>query len=237
MSGGLAYILPNDVDGNATGQEIDFDLIESETHTNASELTEHPVEKDSDVTDHVKHDPIELSLKVWVTNAPIEEQDAYGGGFGKVQLQLPPVPPPANPIDQLFQAIKGAILGPVPPPVVNVLLFQDEFDKVQDTHIALTALERSGLSSTVVTSTMNYPNMILEKVDYEKTEAGSGSFELGFKQVRIVTTSTVAAPAPAEPRGAPPVKKGSQATSAPGTDAAKSLASKLLDGAKGAMGL
>lgn len=233
MSGGLAYLLP---DG---GKEIDFDLIESETHTNVSELTEHPIEKGEDVTDHVKHDPFELSLSVWVTNSPIVEQDAYGGAHVPITLVLPPKPPPANPFTfgNLIALVKDQILGPLPPPVVTPLVFPQQFDKVNDTHKALTALERSGGSMTVVTSTANYPNMILNKVEYAKTEAGSGSFTLGFKQARIVTSSTVTAPAPAEPRGAPAVKKGSQATKPEDSASRHSLATKILDGAKGALGL
>lgn len=235
MSGGLAYLLP---DG---GKEIDFDLVISETHTNASELTGHPVEKGVDISDHVKHDPLELSLEVWVTNSPITPQDNYGGDLQSVTLQLIPKPPPANPVQRFFtdlsQSIHDAIFGPKPPPVITALIFPKLFDKVNDTHVALTALERSGGTMTVVTSTVKYTNMVLTKVGYEKTEGGAGSFSLDFKQARIVTTSTVTAPAPAEPRGAPSTAKGSQATKPTDPANSKSLATKVLDGAKGALGL
>lgn len=227
---GPAYLLPNDANGNATGQEIDFDILESETHTNSSELTEHPIEKDSDVSDHIKHDPFELSLSVWVTNTPILPQSAYGGNYNPVTLVLPHRPPPSFPsLGDLINIIKTAILGPPPPIVVHALSFPQQFDKITDTHKALTVLERAGASMSVVTSTANYPNMVLIKVEYAKAEAGSGAFTLGFKQARIVSSSIVAAPAPAEPRGAPQVGKGSQATTPVSGAGSQSLAAKAAD--------
>lgn len=241
MSGGLAYLLPDPPPAGTGAPEIDFDLVISETHTNASELTGHPVEKGVDISDHVKHNPIELSLEVWVTNAPVTPQDKYGGGLQSLTLQLVPKPPPANPIQRFFtdlsQSIHDAIFGPKAPLVITGLFFPQPFDKIKDTHDALTTLERSGGTMTVITSTVKYPNMVLQKVSYEKTAAGEGSFSLDFKQARIVTTSTVTAPAPAEPRGAPSTAKGSQATKPTDPANSRSLATKVLDGAKGALGL
>lgn len=231
----LAYLLPDNA------QEIDFDLVLSETHTNASELTGHPVEMGVDISDHVKHNPLELSLEVWMTNAPTNSPDGYGGIVQTIPLQLRPKPQPKNPITRFFndlsQDIHDAIFGPKPPLVITGLFFPAPFDRVHDTHAVLGALERAGTAMTVVTSTIRYVDMVLQKVGYSKTEAGCGTFSLDFKQARFVTTTTVAAPAPAEPRGAPTKAQGSQATKPTDPKTSKSLALKVLDGAKGALGL
>lgn len=240
MTSSFGYLLPDPPPNGTGAPSIYFDIVESETHTNASELTAHPVEKGVDISDHVKHDPIEYSMVGWITNAPIEPQTNYGGDLLATTLALIPKPPPTNPITVFFtdlsQAIHDAIFGPKPPLVITSLIFPGPFDKINDTHVALTALERSGGTMTVVTSTVKYKNMVLQKVVYEKTAAGEGTFNLDFKQARIVTTSTVTAPAPAEPRGVPSTAKGSQATKPTDPGSSKSLATKVLDGALGALG-
>lgn len=51
-----------------------FDATVSESPTHESELTDHPIEKGADVTDHVQVKPATLDLSVIVTNAPFPEQ-------------------------------------------------------------------------------------------------------------------------------------------------------------------
>ncbi len=228
---GLAFLMPDE------GNEVDFDLVMSESHTNASTVTDYPVEHGVNPSDHVKPDPITLSLEVWVTNTPTQPTDPYGGFTAPLQLDIPPLPPPLSPFDALGGAISDALSGPPAPVVIQTLVFPTPFDKVADTHLALTTLERFGGTMTVVTSTTNYPNMILTKVGYEKAEPGCGTFHLEFKQILIVTTSTVSAPKPAEPRGAPKASKGSQGAK-PAADAnQKSVAKKAIDAATKALGL
>ncbi len=224
---GLSYIIPDN------GAEIDFDITVSETHVNATEVTDHPVEKGVNVSDHAKPLPITLSLVVEVSNTPRKPDDKYGGSFQTSQLSLPSSPGSSSPFVLAEDAIAGALSGPANTSI-QTLSFPAPFDKINDTHVALAALERSGGTSDVVTSTANYTSMILTKVSYEKTEAGSGSFSLDFKQILVVSSSTVSAPAPAEPRGKPAAAKGSQATS--GVDGSSaSLAHKIKDGAANAL--
>ena len=231
---GLAYLIPDN------GEEIDFDLVISEAHTNASQVTDHPVEKGMNIADHVRAEPITLTLEVEVTNTPLDPLDPYGGDIELTQLDLPHKPAPTNPVakffDDLGNAIHDAIFGPPPPVIIQTLVFDQPFDRISDTHLALTTQERAGGTMTVVTSTANYGNMVLTGVKYSKTEAGSGQFTLDFKQARIVSTSTVTAPAPAEPRGATNKAKGSQATKPTDPGASQSLASKILSGVSGALG-
>lgn len=50
---------------------VQFDCAESETHTNTVEITDHPVEEGSDISDHIRELPDTLELHGLVTNTPI----------------------------------------------------------------------------------------------------------------------------------------------------------------------
>lgn len=223
MSDTLAWILPD------SGTEIDFDLVVSENHTNSSQVTDHPVEKGVNVADHVRPEPVTLSLEVVMTNTPLDPDD-HGGSVVPITIELPTWTP-SNPIAQAESAVSGAVkealFGPKPPLVINGVIYPTPFDKIQETHNALTTLERSGGTMTVVTSTKNYGDMVLTRVGYERTEWGTGTFKLDFRNIRTVTTQTVVAPKPLEPRGTPKQSKGSQSTSPLSPGKPVSLAVKL----------
>lgn len=227
---GLAYIIPEN------GSEIDFDLVMSEAHTNSSQVTDHPVEKGVNVADHVKVEPFVLALVVFVSNTPLDIDPTYGGNFQNTLLVIPDGPTHIS-LSAAIDVVKGEILGPPPPPIVQTLIWNSPFDKVADTHKALTLQQSTGGLLNVITSTANYDSMILTKVLYNKTEAGGGDFSLEFKQARIVSSATVAAPQPLEPRGAPPKAKGAQAAKPPEDTSKASVAKKALNGAKAVLGL
>ncbi len=226
---GMSYIIPDN------GSEIDFDIVISESVTHAATVTEYPVEKGVNPADHVKPEPVEVSLEVEVTNTPSTPLDAYGGSVVQFQLEMPPMPLQLNPLTAAGDAISDAINGTRPPLVAEVLYFDQPFDKIADTHEALIRLHDQGGTSVVVTSTGNYADMILTSLKYDKTEAGSGKFSLDFKNILVVSSQTVTAPKPVEHRGAKKVSKGSQGTTTPKDS--KSVAKTLFDGAKKALGL
>jgi hypothetical protein len=58
------------VDGGIVGA-IQFDIVREETYTDQAEITSHPVEVGSDVTDHIKMLPAILEINGVVTNTPI----------------------------------------------------------------------------------------------------------------------------------------------------------------------
>lgn len=228
---GLAYIIPEN------GKEIDFDLVMSEAHTSSSQVTDHPVEKGVNVADHVKVEPFILALSVYVSNTPLDVDPVYGGNFQNTLLVIPFEGPTHISLSAAIDAVKGELSGPPPPPIIQTLIFNSPFDKVADTHKALTAQQAAGGLLNVITSTANYDSMILTKVLYNKTEAGGGDFSLEFKQARIVSSSTVAAPQPLEPRGAPPKAKGAQAAKPPEDASQASVAKKGLNKAREVLGL
>lgn len=230
-----AYILP-DTD---TSLIVVFDLTVSEGHEATSEVTEHPVEQGSNIADHVRQNPQGLSLEMYVTNTPIE--DIGRGSVDVLELDLPHYTPPLLPTPgSLFaaaqNAITNAITGGPQPLKVQVLEFPQPFDRIKEIHDQLLDLWKAGGTMSVVTSVRTYDTMVLTKISLPRTEPGGATFSLDLKQIRTVTTATVAAPKPAEKRGAPGAAKGSQSTKpVGGKDAAK--ASSLLNKALEALGI
>ena len=91
-----------------------FDAVLSETHTFKGEVTKHPVEKGSSISDHVFYDPVTVSLEVQITNTPITDSDLFGnvvGQFGYSQhLDVPSYDPPLSPTPgAVFNAIGNAV--------------------------------------------------------------------------------------------------------------------------------
>jgi hypothetical protein len=222
-----AYLLP-DTDQSLI---VVFDLTISEGHEATSEVTEHPVEQGSNIADHVRQNPQSLTLEMYVTNTPIE--DIGRGVVDVLELNLPQYTPPPAPT---FTALEGALTPPPVPVRVQVLNFNQPFDRVKEIHDQLLDLWKAGATMSAVTSVRTYDTMVLTGINMPRTEPGGATFTLGLKQVRTVTTAKVAAPKPAEKRGAPGQSKGSQSTNPMGgKDAAK--ASSLLAKALEALGI
>ena len=63
---------------------IEWDASENESHSYGSTVTEHPVERGTDVTDHVIHKPARLTLRLLQTNHPIYKNPNYDIGTDRV---------------------------------------------------------------------------------------------------------------------------------------------------------
>ena len=233
-------LLPDDL----SSLIISFDVTMSENHEATADVTEHPVELGSDISDNVKQNPASLTVEVYMTSTPIVEGGTAGGVILPQLLEFPTYSPPLAPtpgalfnaIGNGLTAVSQAIFGPPPPIVVNLLQFPNQFDPVQATYNTLMDLWTRGQTMSVVTSVTTFNTMVLTNVSLPRTEPGGASFTLNFKQIRTVTTATVTAPKPAVKRGNPNQAKGGQSTSTPDANSgakasfAKQLATKLLGG-------
>jgi|SRR6185312_3579260 len=233
-----AYLLPDD----QSSILISFDSTISENHEATADVTEHPVELGSNIADNVKQNPASLTLEVYMTLTPIVPGGPGAGVVIPQLLQFPTYIPPLAPtpgalfnlIGSGLTALSQMVFGPPPPIVVQVLQFPTQFDPIKLTHTALLDLWSRGQTMSVVTSVKTYDTMVLVNVSLPRTEPGGATFTLNFKQIRTVTSATVAAPKPAQKRGQPNQAKGSQSTSDPGANAgakasfAKQLANKVL---------
>lgn len=213
------YLIPDDTSLDV----IAFHVTTGEFHTANSTLTENPVEDGSIITDHVIHDPIVFSFEAEITETP-GRVDFYGNGSDlEASATLPNV------------VFPGVII----PSKVTIRGFgRDDFrdrSLVAETYERLEILRTRAVPLTVLTSLREYGSMVLihHELPRGPLSLGRGAFKIDTRQLAIVSTATVAAPVPKEPRGAKQQAKGSQSKK----DAAeaskgqlKSWAANLLDG-------
>lgn len=217
-----------------SGEVIRFDAVTQETHGITSDITEHPVEKGANVTDHVRSQTDTMTLEVFVSNAPIRgddhfELDTQVGAVAPLDLQ------PAA-----FTGIGGTVDPRLNGKAASVLQFDQPTNFVAEVYRALRELKEGAELLTIVTRLWDYEDMVIKEVSIPRTAAeGDGAkITINFKQVRLVETKIVAAPVPTEVRGKPAVDKGAKGgkDSKDGTDdqsKKKSILASALDGLKG----
>lgn len=221
-----AYLIPD----SGSSLFVEFDLTETEGHEFTSEVTDHPVEAGSDITDHIRPQPQTLSLQMFVTQTPIGD----GGGRGAptpVALDIPPAPPTG-----FLSALGFPNIRITPPAVAQVLAFPVAFDRIKETHDRLLELWQKSITVSVVTSIRTYLSMALTRVSLPKNEPGGATITIELKQITTVTTASVKAPQPLEKRGAPSTSKGAQSTN-PVNDSDNAKSTSLARKALAALGI
>lgn len=222
------YLIPDDPGLDV----IAFHVTTGEFHTANSTLTDNPVEDGSIITDHIIHDPAVFSFEATITESP-HALDFYGNGEDvSLSAGVPTV------------ALPGVVL----PTSISVRGFgrPDWRDKnlVREARERLEALRLGGVTCSILTSAGEYESMILihHELPRGPLSLGSGSFKIDLREIVVVSTETVAAPKPKEPRGAQIQAKGAQAEKSIGAQVkaglkdlfahteGKSVAASLLDG-------
>lgn len=189
---------------------ISVDATLGATHAYNNTVTDHPVEKGANLTDHVRPDPARLQITGQVSNTPhFLPKDHVGGaemqprtvevtvaGFVKV---LPVVSATAA-----IQAITAGSAKPLQPAVLGrvtassaaaarVVEFNQEFDRVVEVFQELVRLRNKGTLLRVLTRYVEYENMVIEVLTFpEDPNIGESLvFDMSLKQVRTVETRTV----------------------------------------------
>jgi hypothetical protein len=226
----------------------------SETHEQSNTITDHPVEQDSDISDHVKADPNRITLECFVTNHPIhpatiDQFKADGGEFKTLDIDIPqyrvplidtsgPIPTIGSPtrvvtqgITDIGSAIGGALFGK---PKITTLQFPDgDLNRPQKAFALLSDLRDDATLVNVVTLLRMYENMVIEHFNTDRSvDTGSGvTFSITFRLIKIVSTQTVTGvvvPKVNVPRAAAAVDAGKKGLEAPNI----SLAAKGVDGVR-----
>lgn len=199
-------------DPTTVGQ-LHFDAVLVEEHELTAEVTQHTVEQGSPIVDHVRPNPDEVTLTVFVSNTPIRSPD---GQVLPLTLALDPPGPSgllaggtSGLIGKGLQAIglQDGFPSAITP---NVLQFIGETDYVQNALKTLTQLRDTATLLSVVTPRKFYSNMVVRRIAMHR-DAGTGTgaqFELSFLEVRIVSSNIVDAPLPTIAKAAPTVDKG-----------------------------
>jgi hypothetical protein len=152
--------------------DLALDCTVTETHTATSTVTEHPVESGAKITDHIRPDPVQLSITGIVSDTPIGSRQvqrsiAVGGASVQVTQQEPPT---------------------------------STTGYGRAAWAKLDAIRTAAKPVKVVTRDKTYENMALVSLSVPKESKTGGAlyFTAQFKQIRIVynrTTKVVVAKA------------------------------------------
>jgi hypothetical protein len=212
----VATVLTWEDDAGAT-VVCEFDVVEIESHEALNEITEYPVEEGSDVADHVRPVAPRLTIEGYVSNKPMWSNPGVDSlaSFRQVVLHYPPAPDRLNlSIGQAITGAIGSLTGAATlPKTAQALAFDGFVNRVREIADKLEDARAKARRIRVVTTLREYENMIMEReAEPRAVEDGSGvTFQVDLKQIRTVTSEVVAAPIPAEARGALSVATGSKA--------------------------
>ena len=153
--------------------DLAIDCTVTETHTAAATVTEHPVESGANITDHIRPEPLQLSITGIVSDTPLgskQIQRAIDIGGTSVQVTQQETPTSATGFGRAA------------------------WSKLEE-------IRASGKLVKVVTRDKPYENMALVSLSVPKDARTGGAFAFSaqFKQVRIVfnrSTKVVVAKAP-----------------------------------------
>lgn len=215
---------------------VPYDVCVSERFENVTVVTEHPVERGSNITDHLREENARVSLEVFVSNHP-HTDSVKRGKFQNLDIEIPEYRPPLLPTPgsltrNAVAAVGDLLSGGAPKPVT--LQFPEEFNRVQELEKLLSELRAKGQLFRVISHAVEVDGLILERVTLHKDgSTGDGAnFSLDLRRIRIVETKQVGLPVPQDLRAVSAVAAGAKAVQAASDLVGKkqSLLRKALDG-------
>lgn len=160
---------------NAVGQ-LQLDASINEQHQKSAELTKHPVETGSDVTDNIRPLPGKLTIEGIVTNTLGSVPATYNDGVqGSVQT--------------VTKTVRGKTIS------YNAFKFDAPMDRVREAYGDLGAAINGAAVFTVTTTLATYENMACTSFNATRN-ANNGNvlrFTAEFEAILFVQTQTVAA--------------------------------------------
>lgn len=169
----LTWTIPN----TSKRGELYIDATTNEEHGAKAQVSEHQTESGLPATDNIRPLPRPLTLEGFVTNTPIEQPKSYTQGEqGTIQsVQIPTID------NRQMDA--------------SVFKFDVPIERVREVFGDLVDAVSAGSLFNVTTTLANYENMGVENFTVPRNAALGNAlkFSLTFKQLRIVSTETVAA--------------------------------------------
>lgn len=217
--------------------------VVSEVMRGAAIVTEHPIEDGVNLTDHIRPENPSVGLEVIISDTPISRDTTYDNGTFRT-ISLVGIPErPSPPIGTPGSGTRFLSREKPANPVQLIALQFDEFDPRVDILNSLISIKDNSKLCQVYTSILRYDSMAMVSLDATRSVAdGSGlRISMDFRKIKKATLEVVAAPQPAEPRGAPTKAAGNEYAADPElrqwllkqdvaeTDR-RTLAKKLLDG-------
>lgn len=217
----------------ASGQTffITLDVAAKVQHTSTNQVTDHPVEIGSNVSDHIRPDPNVLTIEGVISNTPLflpsdhignatlttltvaadwsglDNRDTVRGRENTIGDYLPVprlvggIAVGGEQIAHIGRDVPGQFLA------ANVLAFDSEFDRAGECFAELQLIRDTGILCFVQTHRRVYEDMAVTQLDVadDGTTGHALRFNIAFKQVRYGQTRTE--PVPAVPRKRKPVGK------------------------------
>lgn len=179
------------VDGYYVGN-IKFDLEISEHHSLESQVTEHPIEDGSTVSDHVRIMPRKGSLVGLVTNHPLDKiKEPLPAEFNERLSQI------GNPgfFKSLAMQYSREIVAPLTDADFAGLtkLTPGEDNRARNAWELFKELVAAKLPVTIMTGVEKYADVIVTKVSTDR-DSGTGDslrFTVEFQEIRFVTLTEV----------------------------------------------
>lgn len=177
---------------------IDIDSCLDETHTLTNTVTDHPVEKGSNITDHSRPDPDTVTLRCFVSNTPLSESQQ------KTASNATPAIPGFSGIIAQGRVQRTSNIGAID-------------GRGEDAYKKLLKLRNDGSLITVVTTLRTYTKsstqgMMITSITIPRTTKNYDGieFSITLKQVRIVTNRSTQQQRPEDKRAGEKEKKGSK---------------------------
>lgn len=250
-----------DEDAPFRTHEIRFGAVVAESHEDLVTITEHPVESGSKNADHAKDEPERLTIEGVVstvlsvgdpgtTQAPrVEQMPVQLQGPPRAETHRLPEPPiqpsPAGLVSAGIRSLSGGlrpVVVRVPtyvqsrePVTVQAVERSIPGDRPREIYESLLEAKQKKAFFVVSTRFRDYFDMMLERVALIRApeDGSSGRFQIDLKRVVVTSTETVAAPVPAEARGAAPRNRGAQAAKPAETPAPSQMKSSLFRAGEG----
>ncbi len=154
-----------------------------EVHTDEVEITEHPVEQGTTISDHAFKRPERVIIRCGWSNSPSGPSGLVSQAVSLGATLVSPLVGLVTAVGQTATAVQSILTG-------------NSVDQVRDTYRRLRELQASRVPFDILTGKRAYSSMLFESIVVETTEKTENSLIVTAvcKQVIIVTVQTVSVP-------------------------------------------
>jgi len=190
--------------------EVEVDVTYRENHGSRATVTKHAIETGANSADHIRPEPLTLSLEVGVTDNPIAVPTTQNDGIERVTKPLFTFQ--KTKLDRDGVARAGQIV------TVSGNVLSGKLQRVQKVYEEFLQRQRKGLLANVETSLLTYQAMAFTDIRAPIETVGRCVFTLELEQVQFDTLALVDAiklpPKPKKANGKPKTEMGKK----PGAD-------------------
>ncbi len=201
---------------SGTLHAVPVDIVTGHEDDRSAEVTSFPIEKGSNISDHVIHQPNTLTLEVCQTQTPFPSPARPGSlytapkGFATKSVKLDVRKSLFKPggLLAITEAVGGAVsaltnaigLTDAASDEVKVSVFTSAspVDRIGELHDKLIEIKQNNRLCKIVFRGKVYPDYIMTRVRWStaKGEVGLGRFSLTFQTLQTVETATAELPDP-----------------------------------------